>query len=97
MRFIVVFISVSLYGSIAFAQIDSSKTTKMPVVRDVAIPGIDTPISGGGVTAQMPVNPTMPAQNDNKKRKTQPPSNPRAFGVSIPLEKEKAKKDTLRN
>ena len=95
MRAILFFIFISLYGSIAFAQGDSSKTTKMPVRRDVAIPGVDTPISGGGVTAQMPVNPTMPAQNGNKKRKTQPPSNPRAFGVSIPLEKDKAKKDTL--
>ncbi|WP_020605042.1 hypothetical protein [Spirosoma spitsbergense] len=95
MRFIIIFLSVSLYGSIAFAQSDSSKTTRMPVRREVFIPGVNTPISGGGVTAQMPVNPTMPAQDDNKKRKTQPPSDPRAFGVSIPLEK--AKKDTLRN
>ena len=95
MRVILFFIFTSLYGSIAFAQSDSSKTTKAPVQRDVAIPGIDTPISGGGLTAQMPENTPLPARNDNKKRKTQPPTNPRAFGVSIPLEKDKAKKDTL--
>ena len=95
MRAILFFIFISLYGSIAFAQSDSSKTTKAPVVRDVAIPGIDTPISGGGLTAQMPETTPLPARNDNKKRKTQPPSDPRAFGVSIPLEKDKAKKDTL--
>lgn len=95
MRFIVIFIAASLYGSVVFAQRDSSKTTKMPVRRDVSIPGVDTPISGGGMTAQMPVVTPQPAPNTDKKRRTQPPSNPRAFGVSIPLEK--AKKDTLRN
>ncbi len=94
MRCLVLFLSLSLYGSVAFAQIDSSKTTRMPVQRKVFIPGVDTPISGGGMTAQTPVNQTMPAQDDNKKRKTQPPSDPRAFGVSIPLGK--TKQDTLK-
>ncbi|WP_018618988.1 hypothetical protein [Spirosoma luteum] len=96
MRAILFFIFISLYGSIAFAQGDSSKTTKMPVRREVFIPGVNTPISGGGMTAQTPVNSTMPAPDNGKKRKTQPPSDPRAFGVSIPLEKDKAMKDTLK-
>ena len=96
MRTLVFFLAASLSGSICLAQSDSSKVVqqpqKAPVEKQVAIPGIDTPISGCGMTAQTPMNPVPPAQN-NKKRKTLPPSDPRSFGVSVPVGK--AKKDTL--
>ncbi|QMW03265.1 hypothetical protein [Spirosoma foliorum] len=95
MRTLLFFFAASLSGSLCLAQTDSSKVTvQEPVQRQVAIPGVDTPLSGGGLTAQTPANPIPPVQND-KKRKTMPPSDPRAFGVSVPLGK--AKKDTLRN
>ncbi|GAB4047439.1 hypothetical protein [Spirosoma litoris] len=95
MRTLLFFFVASLSGSLCFAQSDTTKTTTQePVVKQVAIPGVDTPISGGGMTAQTPANPIPPVQND-KKRKTMPPSDPRAFGVSVPLGK--ARKDTLRN
>ncbi len=92
MRPALICLAFSLYGSVCFAQSDSSKTTQQPVQKQVAIPGVDTPVSGGGMTAQVPANP-VPAAQDNKKRKTLPPSDPRAFGVSVPIGK--AKKDSL--
>lgn len=95
MRTLLFFFAASLSGSLCFAQNDSTKTViQEPTVKQVAIPGVDTPISGGGMTAQTPTNP-LPAVQNNKKRKTLPPSDPRAFGVSVPVGK--AKKDTLRN
>lgn len=96
MRPVLIFLAISLYGSACLAQRDTSNTTtQAPVQRRVFIPGVNTPISGGGMTAQVPV--AQPVQNDGDKRKTQPPSDPRAFGVAIPLEKGKTKRDTLRN
>ncbi|GAB3772346.1 hypothetical protein GCM10028818_12440 [Spirosoma horti] len=96
MRTLVFFLAASLTGSICIAQSDTARivqqTQQEPVERQVAIPGVDTPISGGGMTAQTPMNPVPPVQN-NKKRKTLPPSDPRAFGVSVPVGK--AKRDTL--
>lgn len=95
MRFVIVCFALSVYGSVCFGQADSSKTTQQPVERQVAVPGIDTPISGGGLTAQTPENPVVMPKNGDKKRQTQPPSDSRSFGVSVPV-KGKAKKDTLR-
>ena len=92
MRPVLICLAMSLFGSVCFAQSDSSRTTQQPVQKQVSIPGVDTPISGGGNTAQVPTNPVPPVQN-NKKRKTQPPSDPRAFGVSVPIGK--TKKDSL--
>ncbi|GAB2517895.1 hypothetical protein [Spirosoma aerophilum] len=98
MRTLLFFLALSLYSAVSFAQSDSSKKVERtpvqqsPVQRQVAIPGVDTPISGGGMTAQTPNNPIPPVQDD-KKRKTMPPSDPRAFGVSVPIGK--AKRDTL--
>ena len=96
MRTLVFLLAAGLSGSVCMAQSDTAKvvrqTQQEPVERQVAIPGVDTPISGGGMTAQTPVNPMPPMQNNNK-RKTLPPSDPRAFGVSVPVGK--AKKDTL--
>lgn len=97
MRSVIVCFVISLYGSICFAQADSTKTLRQPVEKQVAIPGVDTPISGGGLTAQEPLNGDItPLSNDKKsKGKTQPPSDPRSFGVSVPLGK--AKKDSLKH
>jgi hypothetical protein len=98
MRTLLFFLAISLYTSISFAQSDSTKAVQQtpvqqsPAPKQVAIPGVDTPLSGGGMTAQTPNNPIPPVQ-DNKKRKTLPPSDPRAFGVSVPVGK--AKRDTL--
>lgn len=96
MRPIFICFAIILYGSVCFGQADSSKTTQPPVQKQVAVPGVDTPVSGGGLTAQTPTNPVPVPQSDDKKRKgkTQPPSDPRSFGVSVPIGK--AKKDTLR-
>ena len=96
MRSLFVCFAICLYSSISFGQSDSSKTTQEPVQRQVAVPGVDTPTSGPGLTAQEPEPTLGTPQTSNKKRKgkTQPPSDSRAFGVSVPLGK--AKKDTLR-
>ncbi|GAB4027210.1 hypothetical protein [Spirosoma koreense] len=96
MRLIIICFALSLSGSICYGQSDSTKTVKQPVEKQVAIPGVDTPVSGGGMTAQEPLNgDTAPLTNPKKRKgKTQPPSDPRSFGVSIPVGK--TKKDTLR-
>ncbi len=94
MHLVILCFAISLYSPICFGQADSSKTTREPVQKQVSVPGIDTPISGPGMTAQVPTNPVPPAKN-NKKRKTMPPSDPRAFGISVPVGK--TKKDTLRD
>ena len=94
MRPVFLCLAISLYSSLCFGQNDSSKTTQQPVQKQVFIPGVDTPVSGPGMTAQVPTNSAPPTQNGNKKRKTAPPSDPRAFGVSVPIGK--TKKDSLR-
>ena len=94
MRLLIVCFAISFFGSVCFGQADSSKTVREPVQKQVAVPGVDTPVSGGGLTAQTPENPVITPNNGDKKRKTQPPSDPRAFGVSVPIGK--AKKDSLR-
>ncbi len=94
MRPVSICFAISLCGSLCFGQNDSLKTTQTPVQKQVFIPGVDTPVSGPGMTAQVPTNTAPPLQKDNKKRKTVPPSDPRAFGVSVPLGK--TKKDSLR-
>ncbi|GAB3943730.1 hypothetical protein GCM10028805_10380 [Spirosoma harenae] len=96
MRTVIICLTMSLAGTLCFAQADSSKIVNQePVQRQVAIPGIDTPTSGPGLTAQVPTNTPPPPQNGRKTRRTQPPSDPRNFGVAVPIGK--AKKDTLRN
>ncbi|MBN8822247.1 MULTISPECIES: hypothetical protein [unclassified Spirosoma] len=97
MRTVLICSTLCLAGSLCFAQADSSKVIQQPADRQVAIPGVDTPVSGPGLTAQVPLNTPPPPQNGRKKRRTQPPSDPRAFGVGIPIEKDKSRKDTLRN
>ncbi|WP_020594841.1 hypothetical protein [Spirosoma panaciterrae] len=97
MRTVLICSILCLSGTLCFAQADSSKVIQQPADRQVAIPGVDTPVSGPGLTAQVPLTTPPPPQNGRKKRRTQPPSDPRGFGVAIPIEKDKAKKDTLRN
>lgn len=92
MRPVIICFALSLYGSFCFGQADSSKTLQQPVQKQVAVPGVDTPVSGGGLTAQTPTNPLPVTQDGDKKRKTQPPSDPRSFGVAVPIGK--SKKDT---
>ncbi|GAB3999248.1 hypothetical protein GCM10028807_48940 [Spirosoma daeguense] len=94
MRLVLLCSAAFLYGSVCFGQADSSKTLQQPTQKQVFIPGIDTPTSGPGMNAQMPAT-TPPPLEDGKKRKTLPPSDPRSFGISVPIGK--AKKDTLRN
>ncbi|GAB3705624.1 hypothetical protein GCM10027592_38290 [Spirosoma flavus] len=93
MKFIPVCFALCLVSAVCFGQADSSKTTQEPVQKQVSIPGVDTPTSGPGLTAQTPTV-TPPPPQDGKKRKTLPPSDPRAFGVSVPIGK--AKNDSLR-
>ncbi|WP_420148062.1 hypothetical protein [Spirosoma sp.] len=92
MRSFVTCFALCLFGTICFGQADSSKTTQQPTEKQIAIPGVDTPVSGGGLTAQTPENPVVMPKNGDKKRRTQPPSDPRSFGVAVPLGK--TKKDT---
>ncbi|MBC3783982.1 hypothetical protein FHK02_390 [Spirosoma sp. LMG 31448] len=86
----------SLYASFCLAQSDSTRSSRLSPQPAVQIPGIDTPMSGPGTLLQSSPNPNMepvPQRKGKKRRRTSPPSDPRAFGVSIPLEG--AKKDTL--
>ena len=62
--------------------------------KEVFIPGVNTPVSGPGMTAQVPENQGPIPQSGEKDPKLLPPSDPRSFGVSIPLGK--TKKDTLK-
>lgn len=94
MRFVLAFVGVGLWSPVCFGQADTSKVAQPPVQREVFIPGVDTPVSGPGLNAQVPVNTPAPASRGSKKRKTLPPSDPRGFGISLPLEP--ARKDTLR-
>lgn len=94
MRFFIAFLFISLFGSASFAQSDSSKTLQAPVERRILIPGVNTPVSGPGMTAQVPVNPAPELKPGEKEPKILPPSDPRSFGISIPFGK--TKKDTLR-
>ncbi|GAB3513310.1 hypothetical protein GCM10027341_55190 [Spirosoma knui] len=92
------FLLASLYTSVCFAQNDSTKQTQGPAQTQVLIPGIDSPVSSPGALMQSSPRPNavpaaQPAQRKGKVR-TAPPSDPRAFGVGIPVGK--PKKDTLR-
>ena len=97
MRLVIACLALSLVGSVCYGQAaDTSKTTTQPPTqREVFVPGVDTPVSGPGLTAQVPINEPPVVPKGKKQRKTQPPSDPRSFGVSVPLEK--TKRDTLRN
>lgn len=87
-------------SSLCFAQVDTagfdrSRAAQAPQ-REVLIPGINSPTSSPGTLMQSSPDPNAVPADQRGKRKTVPPSDPRAFGVGIPLEK-RAKKDTLRN
>ena len=92
-----------LIGSsvVCVAQVDTAGFKRSRQARpqksttEVLIPGINSPASSPGALMQSSPNPnTLPV--DQRDRKTSPPTDPRAFGVAIPLEK-RVKKDTLRN
>ncbi|WP_461141993.1 hypothetical protein [Spirosoma pomorum] len=89
-----------LSAATCFGQIDSITRSKGESPRTaqqpVMIPGIDSPTSAPGTLLQSPPNPNAaaPAKDDKKRRRTNAPSNPRAFGVAVPLGK--SKRDTLR-
>jgi len=84
-------------SSVCVAQVDTagfdrSRARKAPQ-REVLIPGINSPTSSPGTLMQSSPDPNvLPA--GQRDRKTHPPTDPRAFGVAIPLGK--SKKDTLR-
>jgi hypothetical protein len=87
--------TVTCYGqidSVTRVKGESPRTAQQPVM----IPGIDSPTSAPGTLLQSPPNPNAaaPAKDDKKRRRTSPPSDPRSFGVSVPLGK--PKRDTLR-
>ncbi|GAB3976634.1 hypothetical protein GCM10028806_36600 [Spirosoma terrae] len=91
----------SACASVCFGQADTSKIVREPArspSAQVPIPGIDAPLSGPGTLMQSSPQPNAVAtpQKVGKKGKvtTNPPSDPRAFGVAVPVGK--AKKDTLR-
>lgn len=93
-----------LIGSsiICSAQVDTTgfKRSRQDESRrpepEVLIPGVNSPTSSPGTLMQSSPDPNVLPADQRKKRRTSPPSDPRAFGLSIPLEK-RAKKDTLKN
>ena len=100
-RSLLIFPLLSLCAQLCFGQTDSTATRSSGASPNapVPIPGIDTPLSGPGTMLQSSPNPNAVAvpQRKGKKRRlrTSPPSDPRAFGVAIPLDGGKTKKDTL--
>ncbi|WP_338874689.1 hypothetical protein WBJ53_03630 [Spirosoma sp. SC4-14] len=99
MRPVLLIIFLTLYVSVCRGQIDTTRARREPSPSaQVPIPGIDTPLSGPGTLLQSSPQPNavVTPQNSRKKRKlkTMPPSDPRAFGVAIPIES--TKKDTIR-
>ena len=100
MRSFLLLLSISLCSSFCYSQIDTTKHTEPSVSpqAQVPIPGVDTPISGPGTLLQSsPQTNVMPLNEPNRKKRkgsTNPPTDPRAFGVGIPIGK--TKKDTLR-
>ncbi|QJW90357.1 hypothetical protein HNV11_13715 [Spirosoma taeanense] len=99
MRPILFSLFLCLSGSVCFAQIDSARTVRSGQTPNppVLTPGINSPISAPGTLMQSSPRPNALPQGTLGKGdvKTTPPSDPRAFGVAIPLGK--AKKDTLKN
>lgn len=97
MRYILLSCLLFSISSVCVAQRDTtgfkrSRAEKAPQ-REVMIPGVNSPTSSPGTLLQSSPDPNvLPA--DQQGRKTSPPSDPRAFGVAIPLGK--SKKDTLR-
>lgn len=89
-----------LSAATCYGQIDSITRTKGESPRTaqqpVMIPGIDSPVSAPGTLMQAPANPNAaaPMKDDKKRRRTSAPSDPRSFGVAVPLGK--PKRDTLR-
>lgn len=95
---IVVFSLLMLSASVGFSQTDTARKAQPSPNPVIQIPGIDTPLSGPGTLLQSSPNPNavvVPQKKGKKGRlKTNPPSDPRAFGVAVPLGG--AKKDTLK-
>jgi hypothetical protein len=95
----ILLLAACLYTSACFGQIDSTKRTQGPAQTQVLIPGIDSPISSPGTLMQSSPRPNAMPEGQTTTRKgkvrTTPPSDPRAFGVAVPVGK--SKKDTLRN
>lgn len=95
----VLVLSLGLWVSVCCGQTDSTRSSQDSPRPTVPIPGIDTPLSGPGTLLQSSPSPNavpVPETKGRKRRRTSPPSDPRAFGVAIPLEGAKAKKDTLK-
>lgn len=103
MRPILSFIAFSLYASVCVGQttdtsrVNTSGTSEKSPQSQVLIPGVDSPVSSPGTLMQSSPNPntidTPQPRRRNRRNKTTPPSDPRAFGVSVPLGK--AKRDSL--
>lgn len=91
--FLLVGVSSVCVAQVDTAGFDRSRSRKAPQ-REVLIPGINSPVSSPGTLMQSSPDPNVLSADQQKDRKTSPPSDPRAFGVAIPLGK--TKKDTLR-
>lgn len=95
-RLILVVSWLTLCAPVCFGQTDSTRSSQDSPRSPASIPGIDTPMSGPGTLLQSSPGPNpvvAPERKGGKRRRTNAPSNPRAFGVGIPLGG--AKKDTL--
>ncbi|RYC69550.1 MULTISPECIES: hypothetical protein [Spirosoma] len=93
-------LSLLLSGSLTVctAQNDTTRRSTQSNAspqKQVLVPGVDSPISSPGTLMQSSPQPNVqPETGSGKRRKTAPPSDPRAFGVGIPVGK--SRKDTLR-
>lgn len=97
MRFLLITLLLSAGTSAGFAQLDTARRAPTaPSTAPVPIPGVDSPISGPGTLLQSTPNPNAQPQRKQgrRNRRTSPPSDPRAFGVAVPLPE--SRKDTLR-
>ncbi len=93
--FLLVGVSSVCVAQVDTAGFDRSRARKAPQ-REVLIPGINSPTSSPGTLMQSSPDPNVLPADQRKTRRTSPPSDPRAFGISIPLEK-RVKKDTLKS
>ncbi len=101
MRPVLLLFALSLCTSVCVGQTDTTRNTTGVSERSsqaqVPIPGVDAPLSAPGTLMQSTPDPNrlnaQPNRRRNRRNRTTPPTDPRAFGVGVPLGK--AKRDSL--
>ena len=103
MRPVFLLIVFSLYASVCAGQttdttrVNTSGMSERSSQAQVPIPGVDAPLSAPGTLMQSTPDPNRvdvaPNRRKNRRNRTTPPTDPRAFGVGVPLNR--AKRDSL--